>query len=49
MLDQSTHRNITSVIDQVRPGLPDLGSKDALIGVLPFYHVYGELARTSGQ
>jgi acyl-CoA synthetase (AMP-forming)/AMP-acid ligase II len=47
ILGQSTHRNITSVIDQVRPGLPDLGPKDTLIGVLPFYHIYGELARSS--
>jgi len=46
MLGQSTHRNITSVIDQVRPGLPDLGPEDALIGVLPFYHIYGELGDT---
>lgn len=39
---QSTHRNITSVIDQVRAGLPDFSPADTLIGVLPFYHIYGQ-------
>src|SRR6266545_4424749 len=36
------HRNITSMLDQLRPGFPDLSPADTMIAVLPFYHIYGE-------
>lgn len=30
------------MLDQLRPGFPDLSPKDPMIAVLPFYHIYGE-------
>jgi 4-coumarate--CoA ligase len=40
--DQSTHRNLTSVLDQVKPGFFRMDPKvDRVLGILPFYHIYG--------
>lgn len=38
---QTTHQNLTTVIDIARPGLPIQHSQDRILGVLPFYHIYG--------
>ncbi|EAU91467.1 AMP binding protein [Coprinopsis cinerea okayama7 len=41
---ETTHRNLTSVLDQVRPAFPPLDSNtDKVLGVLPFYHIYGAI------
>ncbi|CAA7259028.1 unnamed protein product [Cyclocybe aegerita] len=41
---ETTHRNITSVLDMVKPAFPPLDlAVDRLIGVLPFYHIYGAI------
>ncbi|PPQ89783.1 hypothetical protein CVT25_008160 [Psilocybe cyanescens] len=39
--DQTTHKNITSVLESVRPVFPAIGPNDTMLGVLPFYHIYG--------
>lgn len=38
---ETTHQNLTTVIDIARPGLPIQHSQDRILGVLPFYHIYG--------
>ncbi|KAF6760204.1 AMP binding protein [Ephemerocybe angulata] len=39
---ETTHRNITAVIGQVRPVFPKSDSgPDRMLGILPFYHIYG--------
>ncbi|KAH9485035.1 4-coumarate--CoA ligase-like 7 [Psilocybe cubensis] len=38
---ETTHRNICSVLECVRPVFPEIGSNDTMLGVLPFYHIYG--------
>lgn len=41
---QTTHRNATSVLDQAIVAFPKLDSNvDVVLGVLPFYHIYGTL------
>ncbi|KAJ3496824.1 hypothetical protein NLJ89_g10432 [Agrocybe chaxingu] len=43
-LSENSPRNITSVLDMVKPAFPQLDLKvDRLIGVLPFYHIYGAI------
>ncbi|TEB38471.1 AMP binding protein [Coprinellus micaceus] len=39
---ETTHRNITSVLEQTRPAWPSSPSaSDRFLGVLPFYHIFG--------
>ncbi|KAG6861156.1 hypothetical protein C0995_003165 [Termitomyces sp. Mi166 len=39
---ETTHLNINSVQESVRPPFPKLvPGKDVMLGVLPFYHIYG--------
>ncbi|PPQ66308.1 hypothetical protein CVT24_007305 [Panaeolus cyanescens] len=39
---ETTHRNITSVIDMVGPAFPPVDfTVDKILGILPFYHIYG--------
>ncbi|KAJ7782751.1 AMP binding protein [Mycena metata] len=39
---KTTHQNITSLLDIVRPAYPALTSEnDIMLGILPFYHIYG--------
>lgn len=39
---QTTHSNIVAVINIVRPAYPKVeAGKDVVLGVLPFYHIYG--------
>lgn len=39
---ETTHRNVTSVITIVQPVFPVISTEDVMLGVLPFYHIYGE-------
>lgn len=39
---ETTHRNVTSVITIVQPVFPLMDRDDVMLGVLPFYHIYGE-------
>ncbi|KDR75730.1 hypothetical protein GALMADRAFT_248391 [Galerina marginata CBS 339.88] len=39
---ETTHKNITSVLDIVQPAFPPLiPGVDCMLGILPFYHIYG--------
>jgi len=39
---ETTHRNLTAVLDQAIPLFPEMKpGRDTMIGVLPFYHIYG--------
>ncbi|KAF8633434.1 hypothetical protein AX17_004604 [Amanita inopinata Kibby_2008] len=39
---ETTHQNITSVLDIVRPLFPPISSGNSrFLGILPFYHIYG--------
>lgn len=40
---QTTHMNMTSVIDIIKPIFPPIKpGEDKMLGILPFYHVYGK-------
>ena len=42
MSSQSTHKNIVSVCLMTQPVSPPLQvGKDVLLGILPFYHIFG--------
>jgi acyl-CoA synthetase (AMP-forming)/AMP-acid ligase II len=36
-----THRNLVANIQQISPVMP-IGAEDTLVGVLPFFHIYGQ-------
>lgn len=38
---ETTHKNISSVIQMVTPVFPAWFEEDVMLGVLPFYHIYG--------
>ncbi|KAG6920170.1 hypothetical protein DXG01_004938 [Tephrocybe rancida] len=39
---ETTHVNVTAVLEMVKPAFPELKSgKDSVLGMLPFYHIYG--------
>ncbi|KAF9457491.1 AMP binding protein [Collybia nuda] len=39
---ESTHKNLTSVLEIVKPTFPKLNADhDSVLGFLPFYHIYG--------
>ncbi|TFK44864.1 AMP binding protein [Crucibulum laeve] len=39
---ETTHRNVTSLVDIVKCGFPEVKyGVDKLLGLLPFYHIYG--------
>ncbi|KAH8113275.1 AMP binding protein [Phellopilus nigrolimitatus] len=38
---QTTHRNLTSLINMLKPVFCIQPDKDVTLGVLPFYHIYG--------
>ncbi|KAG6813535.1 hypothetical protein H0H92_010240 [Tricholoma furcatifolium] len=39
---ETTHVNVNSVLEAVKPGFPVLtAGKDCILGMLPFYHIYG--------
>ncbi|KAF9565569.1 AMP binding protein [Agrocybe pediades] len=39
---ETTHKNITSVLECVKPAFPPLNlGVDSMLGILPFYHIYG--------
>ncbi|KAL0955979.1 hypothetical protein HGRIS_002158 [Hohenbuehelia grisea] len=41
---ETTHRNLTTVLEIVKPVFPTLTQgKDNILGVLPFYHIYGAI------
>ena len=38
---QTTHKNVVSVLEMVAEIYPKLTLDDAMLGILPFYHIYG--------
>ncbi|KAJ6609078.1 AMP binding protein [Mycena sp. CBHHK59/15] len=39
---ETTHQNITTLLDIIMPGMPPLiPGEQSMIGILPFYHIYG--------
>lgn len=41
---QTTHNNLTSLLDIVTAGFPDIiVGHDSFLAFLPFYHIYGRL------
>ena len=41
---KTTHRNVTSVLSMISTGLPMDARKDIMLGFMPLYHIYGEIA-----
>lgn len=41
---ETTHRNITSVLSMITSVVPMDARKDIMLGFLPLYHIYGEIA-----
>ncbi|KAF9526656.1 AMP binding protein [Crepidotus variabilis] len=40
---ESMHRNITAVVDAVKASLSEMNENDNMLGILPFYHIYGAI------
>jgi acyl-CoA synthetase (AMP-forming)/AMP-acid ligase II len=39
-----THRNLVANVLQTAAGVPDVGDDETILGVLPFFHIYGLVA-----
>ncbi|KAJ7350441.1 AMP binding protein [Mycena albidolilacea] len=38
---ETTHQNMTTLLDIVAPAFPPLWENSIMLGILPFYHIYG--------
>ncbi|KAJ6497728.1 AMP binding protein [Mycena sanguinolenta] len=38
---ETTHQNMTTLLDIVKPSFPPMADTQVMLGILPFYHIYG--------